>query len=586
MDFIDDTHQLAYDEILNLWEQSTGELPHVRIDFRLDESLPSFEVSYDRQLIISGPSTLEWLYGVYDFAEKYLGFCFFEPGHNRLVESDNVLSEGILIKARKPLLKRRGFIQEFPFGADCKELFDWMAKNKLNYLLTWMKYYDELDEDQKEYLAVRGIEVESGHHNFNYWIPGRKYSQTNPDFFAEVGGKRIVSSDGKAELLLSEQLCTTNPALRREIVKNMVAYCRANPEIKTLSLVPNDGFGWCECEECSKFYDKNEKGDLYSVSEHVYKAGRIYHDMVTNIISMLREELPNINVTFCAYINYCAPSPGFTLEKNMTVHMAPYWRCINHRINDPDCGTNANYARDITQWCQAKRGGEVNIYEYYMGVNLYVSLPMIHFTDIFAEAKWYHEQGVDGVLTQFHVTHWTVYGLNYYMMAKALRGEDGKESLKFALRRLFGSEAGKAFTFYDEIKKLLLSVEGCHIPYPYSLFSRTTLEQYERLHDMAQRLESPSIFCYELVVWTNYMMRFKKLFDEYQDGKVGVPEVEAFRKWIHRYHNSRIFVHDKIDMLLDAWCDAIRAGKPWLHFNIDWEDGYIRKHEERNKKHV
>ena len=115
----------------------------------------------------------------------------------------------------------------------------------------------------------------TGHHNFNYWIPGKIYTNAHPDFFAEINGKRINPSIKDDELLLSEQLCTTNPELRSEIVRRMVEYCDKHSEVKTISLVPNDGFGWCECENCSKFYDKNKKGDFYSISSHVYKANKI-----------------------------------------------------------------------------------------------------------------------------------------------------------------------------------------------------------------------------------------------------------------------------------------------------------------------
>ena len=71
-----------------------------------------------------------------------------------------------------------------------------------------------------------------------------------------------------------------------------------------------------------------------------------------------------------------------------------------------------------------------------------------------------------------------------------------------------------------------------------------------------------------------------KLFDDYHKGEAGVAEIEAFRKWIHAYGDTRVFVHSRIDLLLDAWIDAVKAKKEWLHFNIDWEDEYIRKHRD------
>ena len=240
----------------------------LRAELALEKDLPSFEIRRkDGKTTIGAPDPLELLYGVYDWAERAGGYCFFEPGRDRFDAGriPRSLPDGILVPARKVRLKRRGFIQEFPFGAETRDLFDWMAKNKLNYLLTWMKYYDGLSDELKEFAAVRGIVIESGHHNFNYWIPGRKYGKTHPEYFAEINGRRIESSDGKSELLLSEQLCTTNPELRAEIVKNMLEYCGKHPEVKVISLIPNDGFGWCECENCSRFYDKSKKGDRKSV---------------------------------------------------------------------------------------------------------------------------------------------------------------------------------------------------------------------------------------------------------------------------------------------------------------------------------
>ena len=300
----------------------------LKADLKLNKRLPSFRITAKNGAItIEGPTNVELLYGVYDLAERIGGYCFFEPGRDRFNKKFvKKVSDGVIAPAKKPPLAVRGFVQEFPFDDETPQLFDWMAKNKMNYLQVWMKYYDLLSDELKEMARIRGITIESGHHNFNYWIPGRKYNHTHPEFFAEINGKRIESSDGKSELLLSEQLCTTNQALRDEIVKNMLAYLDAHPEVKVIALNPNDGFGWCECKECSKFYDKNEKGDLYSVSEHVYKANRIYHDLIRYVSAKLHEKRPDVELTFGAYVNYCAPSKGMTLPEGLVVWIANYWR--------------------------------------------------------------------------------------------------------------------------------------------------------------------------------------------------------------------------------------------------------------------
>ena len=532
---------------------------------------------------MSAPDSIELLYGVYDFAEKFGGWCFFSPGQDEFNPERklNIPSDGVLIPAKKPLLKRRGFIQEFPFDDETPDLLDWMAKNKLNYLLTWMKYYDALPDELKQAALDRGIAIESGHHNFDYWIPGKKYGSTNPEFFAEIGGKRI-SPSGNSELLLSEQLCTTNPALRAEIVRRMVEYCDAHPEIKTISLIPNDGFGWCECENCSKFYDKNSKGDFYSVSAHVYRANDIYHDMIKEISARFHEQRPDIRLTFCAYVNYCAPSENFFLTPGLAVHMAPYWRCINHAMDDSACETNTRYLEDIRKWCAVKRGGEVNIYEYFMGVNFYLSLPMIHWEKMFREMQVYNESGVDGILTQFHVTHWTAYGMNYRLMAQAARNEDPAVCIRRMLEELFGSDAEEAEKLYRKMEKMMHEMGKCHIPYPRSLFRRTRKDDFAELHHIAQALAEKAPgnrFRRELTIWTEYLLRFKELADKLMICKATEEEVDKFLAWIHQYRDTRVFVHSKFDSYFAAVKEVIRSGKSWIHFNIDWEDRYVLEHD-------
>jgi hypothetical protein len=215
-----------------------------------------------------------------------------------------------------------------------------------------------------------------------------------------------------------------------------------------------------------------------------------------------------------------------------------------------------------------------------MGVNLYVSLPMIHFEDVFDEMAWYGAKGIDGILTQFHLSHWSVYGMNYYMMAKAAWGADKKLEIKEMFNRLFGARATLAKKLFDELKKLTLSAGDCHTPYPYSLFSRTRLEQYEQIRITADQLAKKSLgnsLCGDYVVWSEYLYRFKELFDRYHHQGVTCQEINNFQAWIRQQQTShRLFVTEKTDMLLNAWQQCIKDGREWLHFNIDWEDEYIK----------
>ncbi|NLK83962.1 MAG: hypothetical protein GX280_07780, partial [Lentisphaerae bacterium] len=53
-------------------------------ELKIVDNLPSFEIAnFNGRIVISAPNQLEQLYGIYDFAEKFRGWCFFEPGRDR-----------------------------------------------------------------------------------------------------------------------------------------------------------------------------------------------------------------------------------------------------------------------------------------------------------------------------------------------------------------------------------------------------------------------------------------------------------------------------------------------------------------------
>ena len=177
-------------------------------------------------------------------------------------------------------------------------------------------------------------------------------------------------------------------------------------------------------------------------------------------------------MNFFAYVNYASPAKNFKLTPGIAVQHANYWRCVKHDIFDADCPTNRGFFNDITAWAKAKAGGEFMIYEYYMGINFYMSVPLLFWKRMFDEFDCYKKLAVDGVLTQFQMGHWSVYGSNYRFMAAAARGEDFELSLCRFYERRFGKYASDAEKFFDSVAAVMESFEDCHIPTPASLFSR------------------------------------------------------------------------------------------------------------------
>ena len=558
-----------------------------KVKFRLDPELPSFEIAREEGVwLLSGPTETELLYAVYDCAERFLGYDFFEPGTEDFdpeqVRRD--LSSGVLVPARKPLLRRRGFIQEFPFDPEkTRELFDWMAKNKLNYLLVWMKYYDELPFDLKRYASCRGIVIESGHHNFEYLIPLEKYGRSHPEYFAlrpRGGGEKELPGVRHA----TRQLCTTEPGLREEIARNLLAYAAKHPELTRLGLNPNDGFGWCECPRCRTYYqaDDNRKCRVPTPGKPYFFAENAYDEFIGSVAGKIHAERPDLVLDFFGYVNYSSPAKNFRLTRGIAVELANYWRCVQHDLDDPACPTNRGFLRDLLAWEKAKNGGELLIYEYYMGINFYMSLPLLFWKRMFDELQSYRDHAVDGVLTQFQLGHWSVYGSNYRFMAAAARGESYEDARTRFFTRRFPGRIKEAEAFFDAVQAVVDSVNGCHIPTPASLFSRIKLEQLEKLLPPARHLarKLPGLRpAADLACWVRYLVAFKKLYDSETARRITVEEMRRFRRRIARESGRRIFA-SPVQGYLKLWQEDIAAGRPCRFFDVDWPSEFRRRAEE------
>jgi hypothetical protein len=216
-----------------------------------------------------------------------------------------------------------------------------------------------------------------------------------------------------------------------------------------------------------------------------------------------------------------------------------------------------------------------------MGINFYISLPLIFHETIFNELHEYERIGVDGFLTQFHIPHWTVYGINFYMMAKALYGADRTKTAADFFRKIFGEKSADARKFYDKLLAIQKSSGPCLITYPRALFNRTNIEDYRDAHRMALNLAegTASDFIRRLPLWTEYLLKFKELFDKYQAGNAVRKDVEDFKNWCMPLKAERVLVYEKVEWLLDAWLKCFDTGGNWMHFNLDWEDKYVKLHD-------
>jgi hypothetical protein len=372
--------------------------------------------------------------------------------------------------------------------------------------------------------------------------------------------------------------------LREELANQLLAYAEKNPELTRLGLNPNDGFGWCECERCKKYYQPDDKRKCIVPAHAVnyFYAEKAYDEFIGAVAEKIHQKRPDLTLNFFGYVNYSSPAKDFRLTKGISVQLANYWRCVQHDLADANCPTNRGFLNDLLNWEKAKVGGELMIYEYYMGINFYMSLPLLFWQRMFDEFEFYHQHHVDGVLTQFQFGHWSSYGSNYRFMAQAARGENFATALKRFYERRFGKYAAEAESFYNMVAEVMESFEDCHIPTPASLFSRISVEQLEKLLPPALRLarKLPDIRpAADLPCWVRYLIRFKKLYDLETARTITPADMEQFIVWIKRQRKRKVLATDKVLHYIKLWKEDVEANHICRFFDVDWPVEFRRRRQ-------
>ncbi len=217
--------------------------PAFRLGFLPVEQPEGFVVRVENQDIhISGndtpgdPYNIHWAsgarvgtwYGVCDFLEKQLGVRWFMPGPlgEYVPQQANLRLAADLNYAESPRfeMRRMGYITNSQMSkSDVHHCRLWLRRNRAGNAESWCAWHDWL-----------------------YHFKGADYFQDHPEWFALVGGRRY----GTDSLGHGLKMCTTNSEALDQYAKNLIEYRRKWNRPIMLTLSPNDGGYFCECERC------------------------------------------------------------------------------------------------------------------------------------------------------------------------------------------------------------------------------------------------------------------------------------------------------------------------------------------------
>lgn len=364
------------------------------------------------QLQLIGADDRGTLYAVYSFLEEDCGVFWLAPSDGQefvpsrpalaLLEGTRRGRPALPIRAIAPLPKMVTNVEIF------KRYIDFAPKVGLNTFLLFAGYFGQpptgsgtqtaepWNEVRAELLPEfqkRGIILDIGHHCWDYFIDPKVYFAEHPEWFSLVDGERTPY----------RQICLASDEVLQEFERNVRAYLRSHPEIRILSLFPNDqGPEICQCEHC-RHLDTQEAA----------------LGVVNRIAAAMEAEFPGVRFGHLTYSAWGEMPPAVTRPRpNVVLYWAAWHHCLHHGYYSPHCNRNRIFRSSLDGW-RRTWPNPITVYDFYTTSNHSSNTLLPFGPAIAANARALHAHGFEGLQTTLtQVRSWWTYALNLWLFGK------------------------------------------------------------------------------------------------------------------------------------------------------------------------
>lgn len=279
-------------------------------------------VQTDNILIVNGGKKGS-IYGVVHLLEKYFGCRMYAPNAEIMPQPRELLLP-VSCEMDKP--------------ANSIRIVNGVMTQQNEAYRNWQRLNDHNEEFAKGYYV----------HTFNRLVSWETHFETHPEYFALMGGKRII-----------DQLCLTNAAVYDLTIKKLKEEMAKQPEKKLWSVSQGDNFSYCQCDKCAEI-----------TADEGSAAGPIIH-----FVNRVAAEFPDKMISTLAY-QYSRKAPKHvkpadnvqimlcTIELNRSKPIA----------EDP---LSISFLKDITDW--GKISKNIYLWDYTVNFSHHITpFPNLH----------------------------------------------------------------------------------------------------------------------------------------------------------------------------------------------------------------
>jgi hypothetical protein len=388
------------------------------------------------KIVLAGKEGKANMYAAYTFIEEFLGCQMLSLNEYYIPKSKNI-EVAIVNKTYEPAFKLRKYFR----GRPCTTAY--MNWHKLESLDEWGYFV----------------------HTFDDLVPPDKYFQKHPEYFALVGGRRLMDA----------QLCLSNPDLINTLIENLRNEISKKPDKQYWSVSQNDCYNYCTCDNCKKLYEK-----YGSVSgAYIQMANQLAEEFPDKTISTLAYQfsrsapknikpLPNVNIMLCS------------IECNRSMPLAVDKRSIS-------------FVKDLNDW--SRLTNNIFLWDYVTQFKNYLT-PFPNIQVLQPNLQLFKSKNASMAFQQGSGRTWSdLAELKQFLIAKLLWNPDvNVDSLThYFIDKYYGLAAPFIYSYFKLTHQSLnkhddewLNIYGYPMDYTDSYLTADLLKKYREIMDKAE----------------------------------------------------------------------------------------------------
>ncbi len=216
------------------------------------------------------------------------------------------------------------------------------------------------DEDFKRRTRQGGLQVRTEHALEIRGYVTKEQLDKHPQWCALIDGKRTP-----------KRFCWSNPQLADAVADGIITRVDKSGWL-TISLSPNDGVAFCQCDSC-----KALDADDWDPSMGMVSITDRYIHFCNRVAERVTKENPDLLLGFLAYVQYTRPPVREKLHPNLVPNIAPITYCRAHTFLQADqCPSRTAIRQIVEGW--GKVAKNVCYYNYMFHLaEVTVPYPMI-----------------------------------------------------------------------------------------------------------------------------------------------------------------------------------------------------------------